>query len=72
VVTARSTPSASLITGFVETFRAGDAADLLDAIERARLREPDRDAARALALRHGWDAAIESELADLKRLVESR
>ncbi|HUE27317.1 MAG TPA: glycosyltransferase [Solirubrobacteraceae bacterium] len=72
VVTSRSTPSASLIAGFVETFRAGDATDLLRAIERARSREPDPGAARALVARHGWDAAIEAELADLKRLLAAR
>jgi alpha-1,6-mannosyltransferase len=69
VVTATSTPSAALLDGFVETFRAEDAQDLLRAVERARARRPDRDAARALAARHGWDAALGAELADLKRLV---
>ena len=72
VVTSQSTPSAGLIAGFVETFRAGDAADLLHAIERARARDPDPAAARALVARHGWDAAIASELADLKRLLALR
>jgi alpha-1,6-mannosyltransferase len=72
VVTAETTPSASLIRDFVETFRAGDATDLLGAIERARLRDPDPRAARLLVERHGWDAAIEAELADLKRLLAER
>ena len=72
VVTAESTPSASLIEPFVETFRAGDATSLLGAIERARARAPDPVAARALAERHGWDAAIASELGDLKQLLAAR
>jgi alpha-1,6-mannosyltransferase len=72
VVTAEATPSASLIRDFVETFRAGDATDLLGAIERARVRDPDPRAARLLVERHGWDAAIEAELADLKRLLAER
>ena len=72
VVTSEGTPSASLIAGFVETFRAGDTTDLLRAIERARSREPDPDAARALVTRYGWDAAIAAELADLKRLLAVR
>jgi alpha-1,6-mannosyltransferase len=72
VVTSESTPSAALIAGFVETFRAGDATDLLRAIERARSRDPDARAARSLVERHGWDAAIEAELADLKRLLAAR
>ena len=72
VVTSQSTPSASLIAGLVEIFRAGDATDLLRAIERARSREPDPEAARSLGERHGWDAAIEAELVDLKRLLAAR
>jgi alpha-1,6-mannosyltransferase len=71
VVTADSTPSASLLGGGVETFRAGDAADLLRAIERARIRDPDPAAAAALADAHGWDAVLSAELADLERLVGS-
>jgi alpha-1,6-mannosyltransferase len=69
VVTASCTPSADLIPGFVETFEAGDADDLLLAIERARQRRPDREAAARLAARHGWDAALSQELADLEALV---
>jgi alpha-1,6-mannosyltransferase len=69
VVTADCTPSASLIGGFVETFRAGDPIDLLRAIERARLLEPRAPAAAALAQRHSWDTALAAELADLERLA---
>jgi alpha-1,6-mannosyltransferase len=69
VVTAARTPSARLIDGVVETFAAQDASDLLRAIERARRRNPDPRAAAALAERHGWDAALTAELADLERLV---
>jgi alpha-1,6-mannosyltransferase len=69
VVTAESTPSATLLDGFVDTFRAGDASDLLRAIERSRTREPSHQAARALTARHGWDAALSAELADLTRLM---
>ena len=72
VVTCESTPSASLIAGFVETFGAGDATDLLAAIERARSHDPDPHEARRLVERHGWDAAIEAELADLRRLLAAR
>jgi len=69
VVTAGATPSAALLDGFVETFRAGDPHDLLRAIDRARIRTPDPRAARALAERNSWDAALSAELADLERLV---
>ncbi len=69
VVTAAPTPSAALIDGMVETFAAQDASDLLRAIERARRRKPDPRAAAALGARHGWDAALSAELADLERLL---
>jgi alpha-1,6-mannosyltransferase len=69
VVTAESTPSAALLDGFVETFRAGDAAEMLAAIDRALDRTPDLRAAAALVARHGWDSALSAELADLERLV---
>ena len=69
VVTARSTPSAALVRRFVETFDAGDAADLLRAIDRARVREPDGAAAAELVAGHGWDAALAAELRDLERLL---
>jgi alpha-1,6-mannosyltransferase len=69
VVTAECTPSAALLDGVVETFRAGDPTDLLSAIERARRRHPDPQKAAALAQRHRWDAALAEELEDLERLV---
>jgi glycosyltransferase involved in cell wall biosynthesis len=69
VVTADSTPSARLLRGSVQTFRAGDAPDLLLAIERARKRTPDPVAAAMIAARHRWDAALAAELADLKSLL---
>jgi alpha-1,6-mannosyltransferase len=69
VVTADRTPSAELLPGFVETFRAGDPADLLAAIERARVRQIDLPAAAELSARHHWDAALSAELEDIKRLL---
>ena len=69
VVTAQTTPSAALLNGFIDTFRGGDSADLLRAIERARVRVPDPSAASALGAQHGWDKALAGELADLERLV---
>jgi len=72
VVTAASTPSAALLDGLVETFRAGDATDLLWAIERARRRDRDLAIAAALVERHNWDAALAAELADLERLLGRR
>ena len=69
VVTASRTPSAALLDGFVDTFDAGDVGDLRDAIERARSRRPDPEAAARLAARHSWDAGLAAELADLQRLV---
>ncbi len=72
VVTAACTPSATLLDGFVDKFRAGSAGELLRAIERARRREPDPRAAAALAARHNWDAALAAELADLERFVSAR
>jgi alpha-1,6-mannosyltransferase len=72
VVTARTTPSAALIAPLVDTFEPGDSADLARAIHRARRRAPDLDAGRELAHRHGWDAALTAELADLERLLGRR
>jgi alpha-1,6-mannosyltransferase len=70
VVTASVTPSAALITGAVDTFHAGESADLLRAIERSRRRVPDPAAAASLALRHGWDTVFGAELEDLDRLLK--
>ncbi len=72
VVTAECTPSAALLDGFVETFRAGDPTDLLYAIERARRASPDPRAAAALAQAHAWDAALAAEVADLERVLGRR
>jgi alpha-1,6-mannosyltransferase len=75
VVTADSTPSASVLGPSVETFRAGDARDLARAI--ALIRRPGRvgvssAAAAAIVERHSWDAALEAELADLEALLPWR
>ena len=70
VVTAAETPSAALIEGPCETFRGGDAADLLRALERARRHPVDHVAASRLVARHGWDAALSAELADLQTLLD--
>ena len=72
VVTADVTPSATLCEEFVETFAAGNAADLLRAIEQARRRTPDLRAAAALASRHDWDALLRAELDDMWNLVGRR
>jgi alpha-1,6-mannosyltransferase len=69
VVTADTTPSAHLLDAFVETFAAGDASDLLRAIELTRRRRPDLADAAALVARHAWDTALAAELADLRQLV---
>jgi alpha-1,6-mannosyltransferase len=69
VVTAETTPSAYLVGEFAETFAAGDATDLLRAVQSARRRRPDPEAAAALVARHDWDTALAAEVDDLKRLV---
>ncbi len=69
VVAADTAPSAAVLDDLVDIFRAGDARDLLHAIEHARRRAPDLSAASALAGRHRWDRALAAELEDLKRLV---
>jgi alpha-1,6-mannosyltransferase len=69
VVTAEPTPSASLLGGAVDTFRAGDSADLLRAVERARQRLPDVAGAARLAARHTWENTFAQELSDLDRLL---
>jgi alpha-1,6-mannosyltransferase len=69
VVTASCTPSAHLIGDFVETFAAGNASDLLRAIEAARRRRPALRAARELVERHDWDTLLRAEVEDLRRLV---
>jgi alpha-1,6-mannosyltransferase len=63
VVTAATTPSASLLGGAVDTFAAGDSGDLLRAIERARRRAPD------LATCHRWEQTFAAELDDLERML---
>jgi alpha-1,6-mannosyltransferase len=72
VVTATATPSASLLPqAFKQTFRAGDAQDLANAIHRARHQPPPGVAeAAALAARHSWTSALHAELADLQRLLQ--
>jgi alpha-1,6-mannosyltransferase len=72
VVTAGETPSAELLGDRVETFRAGDPTELMAAIARARCKPRDQRAARAIAERHGWDAALAAELSDLERLLHRR
>jgi alpha-1,6-mannosyltransferase len=72
VVTASCTPSAAQLDGVVDTFSAGDPADLLRAIERSRRRAPNLPVAQVLAARHGWDAALQAELDDLENLLDSR
>ncbi|MGZ4175660.1 MAG: glycosyltransferase [Solirubrobacteraceae bacterium] len=69
VVTADATPSAAVLGGAVDTFRGGDTVDLLRAIERARRRAPDLDAAARLAADHGWERTFARELSDLERLL---
>jgi len=72
VVTAQCTPSAALLGGFVETFRAGDPTELLYAIERARRTSPDPRSAAALARTYAWDATLAAELDDLERVADRR
>jgi alpha-1,6-mannosyltransferase len=69
VVTAETTPSAPLLGDAVDTFRAGDSADLLRAIERARRRTPDSLRAARLAADHSWEHTFAQELSDLERLL---
>jgi alpha-1,6-mannosyltransferase len=69
VVTAEATPSASLLDGAVDTFRAGDSTDLLRAIVRARRRMPDLMRAARLAADHSWERTFAEELSDLERLL---
>jgi alpha-1,6-mannosyltransferase len=71
VVAADNCPAARRIGPPASTFCAGDPVDLLRAIERARVRLSDPDAARAVAERHGWDRAFAAELSDLERLVRA-
>ncbi len=72
VVTASATPSAALLDACVERFSAGDPGELLSAITRARARTPDLRAAGELARMHSWHAALQLELADVRRLVRER
>lgn len=69
VVTADATPSAALLDDAVDTFRAGDSADLLRAIERARRRTPDPARAGRLVADHSWEHTFAQELSDLERLL---
>jgi alpha-1,6-mannosyltransferase len=69
VVTADCTPSAGLLGGHVDTFAPGNSRQLLEAVERARARPTDLDAAAEIAARNGWDAAIALELGDITELL---
>lgn len=68
-VACRTAPSARIAGELADTFEAGDAGDLLDAIERARAKGRDLDAAAALATRCTWPEVFAAELRDLERLV---
>ena len=68
VVACRSAPSAAVVGDLAQTFAPGDVEGLLGAIERARRRPPDLQAAAALARAHTWDRAFEAELRDLARM----
>jgi alpha-1,6-mannosyltransferase len=72
VVTADCAPAAAHVAALGETFRAGDPQQLLSAIERARRRPRDPEAAERIVARHGWDAAFEAELTDVTRLINRR
>jgi alpha-1,6-mannosyltransferase len=72
VVACSTAPSAALVRGFVRTYEPGDVGGLLWAIEAARVVEPDRLAAAALAARSAWAAAFEAETAQLRRLADRR
>jgi alpha-1,6-mannosyltransferase len=72
VVTASCSPVAALLDACVETFTAGDPDALLRAITRARARTPDLRAAGALVSEHGWPAALQAELADVRWLAAQR
>jgi alpha-1,6-mannosyltransferase len=69
VVACSCAPSAPLIGRLGETFRAGDPIDLRRAIARARAAPTDVAAAARLGERFSWARALESELADLRRLL---
>ena len=69
VVTASTTPSGMVLGDAAETFTGGDSASLLEAIERARVRRPDPEAARRLAAGHIWDRTFAAELDDLEQLI---
>ena len=73
VVTAACTPAAAHLDGAVDTFAAGDPVDLLRAIERSRRRPRlPQVLAGAIADRHGWDAALDAELTDLRAMLAQR
>lgn len=72
VVTCDSTPAARLVPEAAETYRAGDARALRAAIGRAWERPAPPRTARAVVERHGWDAALAAELADLRELLRDR
>ena len=66
VAVAATAPSGKVIGPLGEAFTAGT---LLDAIERARARRPDRAGAAELAHRSSWDAAFAAELQELDGLL---
>ncbi len=69
-VTDASAPAARVIgPELVETFPAGDAGALLEAIERARAAPRDLAAAATLAAQSSWPAVFAAELIDVERLA---
>jgi alpha-1,6-mannosyltransferase len=68
-VACHTAPSARTAAELCDTFAPGDSADLLEAIELARSRERDLEAAGELARRCAWAEVFAAELSDLEALV---
>jgi alpha-1,6-mannosyltransferase len=69
VVASATAPSVRTVGALAHTFAPGDADGMLRAIEAARALPQDVPAAAELAAASTWEAAIGSELADLRHLV---
>jgi alpha-1,6-mannosyltransferase len=71
-VACETAPAAQALGRLAHTFKPGDPASLLAAIEAARAAAPNRLAAARFAAANRWERAFAAELADLEALVAAR
>ena len=68
-VACETAPAAQALGRLAHTFKPGDPASLLAAVEAARAADPNRLAAARFAAANRWEQAFAAELADLEALL---